>query len=145
MAFYQDLKAGHGSEERVLRIIHKRYSKAKRIEGKHSPYDIIVPERRITVEVKGDYVAQKTGNIVVEVNHPIGTPSGLLVTTANYWVHDTGKELIWITPECIEECITAHNLPLKDIKGPGDWHFKRVFLVPIDTYRTFASVYYDYK
>ena len=80
MAFDQDLKAGHRSEDRVLHIIQKRYSQAKRIDGKHSPYDIIV-----------------------------------------------------------------HNYQYKDIQGPGDRHAKRVYLIPVDTYRTFASVYYDYK
>ena len=145
MAFIDDLEEGHRSEDRVLDIIRKKYPEAERIEGKHSPYDIIVPERRITVEVKGDYVSQKTNNIVVEVNHPVGTPSGLLVTTADYWVHDTGKELIWIKPQDIKDCIMVHNYQLKDITGPGDWHSKRVYLVPVNTYRTFASVYYDYK
>jgi len=145
MSFDQDLKAGHRSEDRVLDIIRKKYPEAERIEGKHSPYDIIVPERRITVEVKGDYVSQKTGNIVVEVNHPIGTPSGLLVTTADYWVHDTGKELIWIKPQDIKDCIMVHNYQFKDIQGPGDWHAKRVYLIPVDTYRTFACTYYHYK
>jgi hypothetical protein len=145
MSFDQDLKAGHRSEDRVLHIIQKRYSQAKRIDGKHSPYDIIVPELGITVEVKGDYVSQKTGNIVIEVNHPIGTPSGLLVTTADYWVHDTGKELIWIKPQDIKDCIMVHNYQFKDIQGPGDWHAKRVYLIPVDTYRTFACTYYHYK
>ena len=145
MAFDDDLKAGHRSEDRVLHIIQKRYSQAKRIDGKHSPYDIIVPELGITVEVKGDYVSQKTNNIVIEVNHPIGKQSGLLVTTADWWVHDTGKELIWIKPKRIEECITVHNFPSKDIKGRGDRHPKRVYLIPVDTYRTFACTYYHYK
>jgi len=145
MAFIDDLEEGHRSEDRVLDIIRKKYPEAERIDGKHSPYDIMVPELGKTVEVKGDYVSQKTNNIVVEVNHPIGTPSGLLVTEADYWVHDTGKELIWIEPKRIEECITVHNFPLTDIKGPGDWHFKRVCLVPVDTYRTFATTYYHYK
>jgi hypothetical protein len=145
MAFDDDLKAGHRSEDRVLDIIRKKYPEAERIEGKHSPYDIIVPERRITVEVKGDYVSQKTNNIVIEVNHPIGKQSGLLVTTADWWVHDTGKELIWIKPKRIEECITVHNFPSKDIKGRGDRHPKRVYLIPVDTYRTFAWKPYDHK
>ena len=56
MAFIDDLEEGNGSEDRVLRIIRKRYSQAKRIEGKHSPYDIMLPELGYTVEVKGDYV-----------------------------------------------------------------------------------------
>lgn len=145
MAFIDDLEEGHRSEDRVLHIIRKRYSEATRIEGKHSPYDIIVPELGITVEVKGDYVSQKTGNIVIEVNHPIGTPSGLLVTTADYWVHDTGKELIWIKPECIKDCIMVHNYPYRDWAAGDDRHPKRVYLVPIGIYRTFASMYYDYK
>jgi len=145
MAFYKDLKVGHSSEDRVLDIIRKKYPKAERIDGKHSPYDIIVPELGITVEVKGDYVSQKTGNIVIEVNHPVGTPSGLLVTTADYWVHDTGKELIWIKPDDIKDCIMVHDYQWKDITGPGDRHAKRVYLIPVDTYRTFATTYYYYK
>lgn len=145
MSFDKDLKKGHSSEERVLRIIQQRYPQAHRIKGKHSPYDILVPEMNITVEVKRDKKSQDTDNIVVEVNHPIGKPSGLLVTTANYWVHDTLKELIWIKPNQIKDCIMVHNYKTSDIIGPGDRHPKRVFLVPIEVYRTFASMYYDYE
>ena len=145
MSFDTDLAIGHKSEERVLRIIQRRYPEAHRIQGKHSAFDILVPELSISVEVKGDYRSQDTGNIVVEVNHPIGKPSGLLVTTADYWVHDTGKELIWIKPEKIKDCIIKHNYPYKDFTGGDDRHAKRVYLVPIEVYRTFAYMYYDYE
>ena len=145
MSFDKDLKKGHSSEERVLRIIQRRYPHAYRIEGKHSAFDIWVPEMEIAVEVKGDYRSQDTGNIVVEVNHPIGKPSGLLVTTADYWVHDTGKELIWIKPEQIKDCIIKHNYPYSDWAAGDDRYAKRVYFVRIEVYRTFATMYYDYE
>lgn len=145
MSFKKDLAIGHKSEERVLRIIQRRYPEAYRVLGMHVAYDIFVPELSVTVEVKGDYRSQDTGNIVVEVNHPIGKPSGLLVTTADYWVHDTLKELIWIKPDKIKDCIIKHNYPYKDFTGGDDRHAKRVYLVPIEIYRTFASMYYDYE
>ena len=145
MSFKKDLEIGHKSEERVLRIIQRRYPEAYRVLGMHVEYDIFVPELSITVEVKGDYRSQDTGTIVVEVNHPIGKPSGLVVTTADYWVHDTLKELIWIKPDMIRDCIMVHNYPYRDWAAGDDRHAKRVYLVPIEVYRTFAFMYYDYE
>ena len=145
MAFKDDWKRGRISEEFVLQYIRRRDPDAYIVEGKHSQYDINAPTLELTFEVKGDYESQRYNNIVVEVNHPIGKPSGLLVTTADYWVHDTGKELIWIKPEKIKDCIIKHNYPYKDFTGGDDRHAKRVYLVPIEVYRTFAYMYYDYE
>ena len=145
MSFDTDLAIGHRSEERVLRIIQRRYPEAYRVLGMHVEYDIFVPEMEISVEVKYDKRSLDTGNIVVEVNHPIGKPSGLLRTTADYWVHDTSKELIWIKPDKIKDCIMVYNYKPCDWAAGDDRHAKRVYLVPIEVYRTFASMYYDYE
>ena len=145
MTFHVDLAIGHRSEDYVLSIIRRHYPNAYRIEGKHSAYDILVPELGLTVEVKGDYRSQETGNICVEVNHPIGTPSGLLVTTADYWVHDTGKELIWIKPQDIKDCIMVYNYKPRDFTAGDDRAAKRVYLIPVHIYRTFATRHYEYR
>jgi len=55
-------------------------------EGKNAAYDFSLIPPPVHVEVKSDYMAQKTGNVAVEVECR-GKPSGLNVTEANWWVY----------------------------------------------------------
>lgn len=138
MSFYKDLAIGRISELFVLQYIRMRDADADIVKGKHSAYDINAPTLELTYEVKGDYESQTYNNIVVEVEHPIGNPSGLRVTTADYWVHDTGRELIWIAVDEIWKCIIQVKHKTKVWTGPGDQYPKRASLVPIHLYRIYA-------
>jgi hypothetical protein len=49
--------------------------------------DIVVTAPiEFTIEVKGDHVAVKTGNVGIEISS-YGRDSGIIVTTADYWLH----------------------------------------------------------
>ena len=54
-------------EDEILAFVQIKYPKAHRISGSFSAYDIIVPERRHTIECKFDRMSEQTGNIAIEL------------------------------------------------------------------------------
>ena len=67
-----------------------------------------------------------------------GKPSALLTTKADYWVVYTGKELLWITPIKIIECITVNNINSRTLTGQGDTASKVACLIPIETFKKYC-------
>ena len=67
--FNHDLEIGKKEEESVDKIL----------------------EGRASVEVKHDRKAQETGNLAFEIRNNDGTPSGLSITTAEYWSQGIGE------------------------------------------------------
>ena len=64
-SFYTDLKDGKQTENDVLTIIKKKYTKSYIIEGYFKDYDIYIPETNIGVEVKKDEKSKETGNYLI--------------------------------------------------------------------------------
>lgn len=134
-AFEKDLALGKEIEEKILNSIRRKYPSAVRIPGKFKKYDIFIPENESKVEVKVDYKSQQTGNILIEL-FMFGQPSALLATEADFWVIDTGKEILWTTPKKILECILINNIQSQKILGEGDSVKKIACLIP---YRLFKN------
>tara|TARA_B100001287_G_scaffold37936_1_gene27218 strand:+ start:652 stop:1101 length:450 start_codon:yes stop_codon:yes gene_type:complete len=128
-AFRKDLALGKEVEEKILSSIRKKYPSAVLIPGKFKEYDIFIPENNSKVEVKVDYKSQETGNILVEL-YMFSKPSALLATEADYWVIDTGPEILWTTPKKILECILLNNINSQKIIGDGDTAEKIACLIP---------------
>ena len=128
--FRNDLAIGNSSEDAVCAKINKKYPKAHVIKGYCKGYDIYVPETNKKVEVKQDKKSNYTNNIVVEIEMPPGTPSGLSTTESDYWVFDDGEIYMWITPETLRQIV----LPMKTVEftGKGDNTPKRAYLVKKD-------------
>lgn len=134
--FASDLARGIESELKVLRELQTRYPDAFKVEGKHSEYDLEVPGK-FTVEVKFDPASQRTGNIVVEYYHRV--VSGLHVSTADWWVFDTGERCIWLTKSAVHQCIFSEQYHPVKIQGPGDRYPKWVFLIPVQDLERYSS------
>lgn len=134
--FAHDLARGIVSEMKVLNDLRERYPDAYKVEGKHSEYDLEVPGK-FTVEVKFDPASQRTGNVVIEYYHR--KVSGLHVSTADWWVFDTGESCIWLTRAAVHQCIFSEQYQPVKIQGPGDRFPKWVFLVPVDVLETYSS------
>ena len=126
--FKKNLKVGEISELSVLNIIQDKYPCAIKIEGKHSEYDLWIPELHQSVEVKRDYKSNHTGNLVVEV-YMYGKPSGLCATKADWWVFDDGKKLLWIKTRNLKNFILIRNPTLKEFVGKGDNEPKKAYLI----------------
>lgn len=126
--FKQDLVRGKQIENYVLKQIKLIFPSATLIENKFKFYDIFIPEIEKKVEVKCDEKSQFTGNILIEL-FMFNQPSGLLVTTADYWVIYTGDRFIWISPSKIIECLLMNNIPSRSFIGNGDTEKKTACLV----------------
>ena len=128
--FKDSLVIGHKSEDAVCAKINKKYPKAYVKPGYCKEYDIYVPEIDKKVEVKQDKKSNFTNNIVVEIEMPPGTPSGLSTTESDYWVFDDGEIYMWITPDTLRQIV----LPMyaATFTGKGDNKPKRAYLVKKD-------------
>jgi len=126
--FVEDLDVGMQIEERVLKILQKQYPSATLVKA-YKGYDIWIPEIHKSVEVKSDQKSQHTGNIVIEIEM-YDKPSGLMSTTADFWVFYDGEIFITITPKNITKCIFLNKLQYVEFVGKGDTRSKKAFLVP---------------
>ena len=129
MSFKDDLEIGAGAEDRILSRLRMIFPKSTKAEGLHPDFDIDIPELQKTIEVKFDPRSQDTGNIVIEYFH--NKPSAFSVSKADYWVIDTGVEVLWFTKEGILSCILNEGMEPVKIHGAGDRYSKWVFLIPL--------------
>ena len=129
--FINDLQRGNDIEKYILQKIKNKYPCAVLIEGKHKYYDIFIPETDKKLEIKGDYKSNETGNIIIELMM-YDKASALLTTRADYWIIYTGKEILYIEPIKIIECIILNNIECKKILGNGDNRTKMACLIPIN-------------
>ena len=129
MTFAKDLSTGNAAEDRILEKLQAAFPLAYRMLGMHPDFDIWIPELGKSVEVKLDLMSQKTGNIVVEYYH--NKASALTVSKADYWVFDTGEELLWFSREGILDCILSEGMEPVRIAGPSDRFAKWAFLIPL--------------
>jgi hypothetical protein len=74
-------------------------------------------------------MSNKTGNIVVEIEM-FNKPSGLMSTTADYWVFYDDIDFVIMKPMDIVNCIFINKLVYKEFVGTGDTQAKKAFLVP---------------
>lgn len=109
-------------------MIRKKYPSASLIH-KYKGYDVWVPELSKSVEVKYDPMSNNTGNIVIEIEM-FGKPSGLMSTTADYWVFHDDIDFVIMKPMDIVNCIFLNKLKFVEFVGTGDTASKKAFLVP---------------
>ncbi len=129
MEFNESLQEGKITEKYVLKGIKKKYPKAYMVKGYCKEHDIVIPELAQTVEVKQDQKSNYTGNYVIEV-FMFGKPSGLLSSTATYWVFSDGEKLTWTTRDIIKDKILLEGYKLVTFTGKGDTEPKKAYLVP---------------
>jgi hypothetical protein len=75
---------------------------------------------------------------VVEIEM-FGKPSGLMATTANWWIFDTKTEFIFISPRKLKDLIVSLNPPLRIFTGKGDTQPKKAYLIPVETIKKYSS------
>ena len=128
LTFKKDLDRGVKIEDKLLNHLKFKYPAATKIEGYFPNYDIWIPEISKSIEVKSDEKSLETGNILIEIEM-YGKPSGLLKTTAHYWVFYDGKNFLWTTPRKIFECILLNKLTYVSFIGNGDNQQKKAILI----------------
>ena len=100
---------------------------------KFKPFDFFVRSIKKRIEVKGDYMHVRYGNLIVEIYGHDGK-SGLTTTKADYWVFVTGFYKIWITPDELKKYIALRNLSIGDVRGDGDNYTKKAYKVRHDDF-----------
>lgn len=130
MGFATDLKRGLAIEQKVLKVVQKKYPKAHIVTALKE-WDIWVPELQKGIEVKYDPMSCKTGNIVIEFEMN-GKPSALMATGADWWIFYDGEVMFSLTPREIIQVIFNKRLNFQMFTGVGDMYAKKAFLVPKD-------------
>jgi len=126
--FDTDLPRGKHYEQIVLNYLKKTDPNAYMTHGKDKRYDIYLPGLNFGIEVKYDEKSNDTGNILIELEFPVGTYSGLNTTEAKYWVITDGKEYVIVKPEGIRAFASENNIKSVTKTGNGDSHPKLVWL-----------------
>ena len=93
--FLKDLEIGEYTENKIVSFIKIKYPKAYKHEGEFKDYDIRIPEKDITIEVKTDIGSAESDNYFIEFSCN-GVDSGINSTKANYWIICDETDIIWI-------------------------------------------------
>lgn len=128
MGFAVDRVRGLRGEELVVKTLQIDGIECDINEDKDTNiyYDIAckMGRKKFTVEVKSDYMAEKTGNLAIEYyNSKKGTPSGVTVTKADLWVHcikDGTNLTVWATSVKNLKAFIAAEEPIKKVEFGGD-------------------------
>ena len=136
--FDTSLSVGKLREAELIEFFQSKGHKPIPIPGKFSGFDFFLANTKQGYEVKQDWKAFYSGNLVVEVEM-YGKRSGLMATTADWWIFDTKDEFIFITPKQLKDLIVEQNPPLRQFTGKGDTHPKKAYLIPVQRIKNYAS------
>jgi len=137
-AFDTSLSVGKLREAELIEFFQSKGHKPIPIPGKFSGFDFFLANTKQGYEVKQDWKAYYSGNLVVEVEM-YGKRSGLMATTADWWIFDTKTEFIFITPKQLKDLIVETNPPLRQFTGKGDSQPKKAYLIPVQRIKNYAS------
>ena len=136
--FDTSLSVGKLREAELIEFFQSKGHKPIPIPGKFSGFDFFLANTKQGYEVKQDWKAHYSGNLVVEVEM-YGKRSGLMATTADWWIFDTKTEFIFITPKQLKDLIVETNPPLRQFTGKGDSQPKNAYLIPVQRIKNYAS------
>jgi hypothetical protein len=108
--FWKQLKVGQQFELIASNKIRNLYDGITSLTfNDNNKYDIQILPHDITFEIKYDALAMKTGNFFIEY-YGYGSPSGLSVTEATFYVITDGKYYFKIETAKLKELVLACNI-----------------------------------
>ena len=128
MSIAKSNKLGKEGENLVVAVLKRCGFEAEintDLTKKHD-YDLVckLDKKKFTIEVKFDFLAQKTSNLAIEYyNDKSDKPSGLTSTKADLWAHvilDCDNPTVWITSVRRLKEFVENKTPWKIITGGGD-------------------------
>lgn len=139
MGFKRDFSLGRNGEDIVLALLKRAAITIEKNTDKNTrkDYDLIgkIDKKNLTIEVKYDYMAVKTGNLALEYhNSKKDEPSGIDATKAKVWAHiilDNGNPTVWITSVKNLKSYVKSTTPHKTINKAGDGNAE-LYLYRID-------------
>jgi hypothetical protein len=129
--FNKALAYGMEHEDKFLSRLKLTYPHSVKIDGSFKQFDFYLADIDSKVELKTDIKSNETGNFVIETYH-YGKPSGIVTSTADYWVFNDGKNYYWIDPITIRDIILTSGISQARFIGNGDTVEKRAYLIPKD-------------
>ena len=136
--FDTSLSIGKVREAEIIAFFQSIGHKPIAIPGKFTGFDFFLANTKEGYEVKQDWKAHYSGNLVVEIEM-YGKPSGLMGTTADWWIFDTKSEFIFIMPKRLKDLIVEQNPPLRSFIGKGDNQLKKAYLIPVESVKKYAT------
>ena len=112
--FKEDVPFGEEAEKEVLNIIKEKYPSAYKMEGNFKYYDLFIPEKNISVEVKRDAGSNETENYFIEYNCN-GYNSGISSSRADYWAICDESSLIWINKDKLKTISERYGYKLEGL------------------------------
>jgi hypothetical protein len=123
----------------ILSILRKQGKAENRFdinlaEGKQAESELLMLIGDSTIEVKRDFMASKTGNVAIEFMCG-GKPSGISVTTADWWAFDLAGEqfedeiIVLIKRRRLERLL--EQLRTRIVRG-GDNKKAEIYLVRVE-------------
>lgn len=137
MSFVNSLIQGTNGEQLVLSLFHSHDIVAEIINEKY--YDIaftLGEDDWRHVEVKNDIMAEKTGNLAIEIYNPKSNiKSGLSLTKAEIWATVLDSGIYFVATKQLKT-FTKKEKPVKDISCGGDDNaklllYKKDHILPI--------------
>jgi hypothetical protein len=118
--FDGDLIFGHVGEQIIANRIKNKYPNTQLVTGKVKTHDLFIETHygEVTVEVKNDRTPHK--NIFIETfntNNSLKKPSGINVTTADWWAYINNNEIFWFKTYKIKDCIKNEKNSIRLIEG----------------------------
>ena len=126
--FDKDLARGKPIENEICGLIKAKYPTAYVVEGEEKGFDIVVPEKPVTAEVKFDEASNRYPNFFIETESA-GKPSGLSVTKSNWWVQVNDEVVVWIYTESLRYLIES-EWKLRELEFNKFNPPKRGYLIP---------------
>ena len=121
-------KLGQQGEKCVQKLLKKFDIECQINEDykKRYDYDLVsdYKNKKVTYEVKYDYMAEKTGNLAIEINNcKADKPSGINVTKANIWAHvvrDKKNMTVWMAKVSELKKFIKKTTPFREVTQAGD-------------------------
>lgn len=139
--FWADNRDGKQAEDYVVHLLRSAGVSAERPKGgADQTLDLLakVGDFKFSLEIKFDKMSSATGNLAIEHEKPkTGTPSGINVTRADFWVYVLRQPLAaYLVPVLDLKSFVANTRPKKSIKWAGDgnasiWVYSLDVILPI--------------
>jgi hypothetical protein len=128
MGFKRDFSLGKQGEKLVEKIFQKNNVEFNLNTDKEKlkDYDALskIGKKKFTIEIKFDWLSQKTGNLAIEYfNSAKGEKSGIDGTKADIWIHiilDQDNPTAWATSVKKLKDFIKNNKPWKVVERAGD-------------------------
>jgi hypothetical protein len=130
--FQKDLKVSYKSVDKVKNLLESKG--AEQLEINHDKkYDIrfTFNSRCFTIEVKQDFLFQKTGNVAIEYVSR-NRDSGVTTSEADIWCYVLGEEVYFCPTKRLRAIL--ENTEFRKVSG-GDNNTSRMYLVPVKTFK----------